>query len=78
MQKENPAFEFWFFFFTPAFLLPGLKAETNSKSQLPAKVIYHKYYKHSLYFCCFQNNWPVRAVVKLSIGGFRTFIGTKL
>ena len=41
MQKENPELELWFFFFTPAFLLPGLKAETNrSKSQLPAKKLY--------------------------------------
>ena len=54
MQKENPAFEFWFFFFTPAFLLPGLKAETNrSKSQLPANVKYNKYYKHANKSCTF-------------------------
>ena len=61
MQKENPAFEFWFSFFTPAFLLPGLKAETNGKSQLPAKVTYHKCYKHSNKYC-FMTNWVVRAV----------------
>ena len=66
MQKENPAFEFWFFFFTPAFLLPGLKAETNrSKSQLPANVKYKKYVLINLVLLFFLTNWQVSAVVKI-------------